>query len=105
MSRAARLVGAGPLQIEFELIRMTEHVSKTTAAQHMDEFYRPFAEVADVSSRAGGEVVPVGLQELHQQGARLVGLQGAAVGDGQDGDAEGLEVAHVAIIGSDERPE
>jgi homoserine O-succinyltransferase len=43
----ARLIGATPLQIEFALIRMTEHETKTTAAEHMAEFYRPFAEVKD----------------------------------------------------------
>ena len=41
----ARLIGATPLQIEFHLIRMTSHETKTTAAEHMAEFYRPFAEV------------------------------------------------------------
>src|SRR6056297_1391379 len=43
----ARLIGATPLQIEFSLIRMTEHETKTTAAEHMEEFYRPFADVRD----------------------------------------------------------
>ncbi|MBN2760610.1 MAG: homoserine O-succinyltransferase [Rhodobacteraceae bacterium] len=43
----ARLIGATPLQIEFSLIRMTEHETKTTAAEHMAEFYRPFAAVKD----------------------------------------------------------
>ncbi len=41
----ARLIGATPLQIEFSLIRMSEHETKTTAAEHMEEFYRPFQEV------------------------------------------------------------
>ncbi|SUZ32441.1 Homoserine O-succinyltransferase [Roseibaca ekhonensis] len=41
----ARLIGATPLQIELSLIRMTEHETKTTAAAHMEEFYRPFADV------------------------------------------------------------
>lgn len=41
----ARLIGATPLQIELSLIRMTEHQTKTTAAEHMAEFYRPFQEV------------------------------------------------------------
>lgn len=41
----ARLIGATPLQIEFRLIRMTEHETKNTAAEHMAEFYRPFQEV------------------------------------------------------------
>ncbi|EPX79119.1 homoserine O-acetyltransferase MetA [Litoreibacter arenae] len=41
----ARLIGATPLQIELSLIRMSEHETKTTAAEHMEEFYRPFQEV------------------------------------------------------------
>ncbi len=43
----ARLIGATPLQIELSLIRMTEHQTKTTAAEHMAEFYKPFQEVKD----------------------------------------------------------
>ena len=43
----ARLIGATPLQIEFSLVRMTEHQTKNTAAAHMEEFYRPFQEVKD----------------------------------------------------------
>jgi len=41
----ARLIGATPLQIELSLIRMTEHQTKNTAAEHMEEFYRPFQDV------------------------------------------------------------
>lgn len=41
----ARLIGATPLQIELSLIRMTEHETRNTAAEHMAEFYRPFQEV------------------------------------------------------------
>ncbi len=40
----ARLIGATPLQIELTLIRMTEHVSRNTAAEHLEAFYVPFAE-------------------------------------------------------------
>ncbi|SFA85947.1 homoserine O-succinyltransferase [Poseidonocella pacifica] len=43
----ARLIGATPLQIELSLIRMTEHQTKNTAAEHMEAFYRPFSEVRD----------------------------------------------------------
>ena len=43
----ARLIGATPLQIELSLIRMTEHQSKNTATEHMEEFYHPFQEVKD----------------------------------------------------------
>jgi homoserine O-succinyltransferase len=41
----ARLIGATPLQIELSLIRMSEHETKNTAAEHMAEFYRPFQDV------------------------------------------------------------
>ena len=43
----ARLIGAGPLQIEFTLIRMSDHQSRNTAAQHMEAFYHRFREVRD----------------------------------------------------------
>ncbi|SFG07682.1 homoserine O-succinyltransferase [Palleronia marisminoris] len=43
----ARLIGAGPLQIDFQLIRMTEHQTRNTAAEHMEAFYRPFQDVKD----------------------------------------------------------
>jgi len=43
----ARLIGATPLQIELSLIRMTEHQTKNTAAEHMEAFYRPFSEVRE----------------------------------------------------------
>ena len=43
----ARLIGATPLQIELSLIRMSEHQTRNTAAEHMAEFYRPFQEVKD----------------------------------------------------------
>jgi homoserine O-succinyltransferase len=41
----ARLIGATPLQIDFHLIRMSEHQTRNTAAEHMETFYRPFQEV------------------------------------------------------------
>ena len=41
----ARLIGATPLQIELTLIRMTEHVAKTTSPEHMESFYRSFQDV------------------------------------------------------------
>ena len=43
----ARLIGATPLQIELSLIRMSEHKTRNTAAEHMASFYRPFSEVKD----------------------------------------------------------
>ncbi len=41
----ARLIGATPLQIDLHLIRMSEHETKNTAAEHMEAFYRPFRDV------------------------------------------------------------
>lgn len=41
----ARLIGSTPLQIELTLIRMTEHRSRHTAPEHMEEFYKSFQEV------------------------------------------------------------
>jgi homoserine O-succinyltransferase len=41
----ARLIGATPLQIELSLIRMSEHQTRNTAAEHMESFYRPFEDV------------------------------------------------------------
>ncbi|MBW4708801.1 homoserine O-succinyltransferase [Roseobacter sp. YSTF-M11] len=41
----ARLIGATPLQIELSLLRMSEHRTKNTAAEHMESFYRSFQEV------------------------------------------------------------
>ncbi len=41
----ARLIGATPLQIELSLIRMSEHKTRNTAAEHMESFYRPFQQV------------------------------------------------------------
>ena len=43
----ARLIGATPLQIELSLIRMSEHQTRNTAAEHMESFYRPFLEVRE----------------------------------------------------------
>jgi len=43
----ARLIGATPLQIELTLIRMSEHQTKNTTAEHMEAFYKTFAEVRD----------------------------------------------------------
>ncbi|SDZ75295.1 homoserine O-succinyltransferase [Rubrimonas cliftonensis] len=40
----ARLIGATPLQIEFTLLRMTEHKSRNTPSEHLEAFYTTFAE-------------------------------------------------------------
>ena len=53
----ARLIGATPLQIDFQLIRMTEHQTKNTAAEHMETFYRPFAEVEASSEKFDGLII------------------------------------------------
>lgn len=41
----ARLIGATPLQIDLQLVRMSEHKAKNTTAEHMEEFYRAFQTV------------------------------------------------------------
>lgn len=43
----ARLIGATPLQIEFSLIRMSQHRTRNTASEHMASFYRPFSDLWD----------------------------------------------------------
>ena len=53
----ARLIGATPLQIEFSLIRMSEHQTKNTAAEHMEEFYRPFTEVEATGEKFDGLII------------------------------------------------
>lgn len=53
----ARLIGATPLQIDFQLIRMTEHLTKNTAAEHMETFYRPFAEVEASGEKFDGLII------------------------------------------------
>jgi len=40
----ARVIGAGPLQIELTLIRMTDHETRNTSAEHIEAFYQTFAE-------------------------------------------------------------
>lgn len=53
----ARLIGATPLQIDLHLIRMTEHLTKNTAAAHMETFYRPFADVAASGEKFDGLII------------------------------------------------
>ena len=53
----ARLIGATPLQIDFQLIRMTEHLTKNTAAEHMATFYRPFAEIEASGEKFDGLII------------------------------------------------
>jgi homoserine O-succinyltransferase len=53
----ARLIGATPLQIDLQLIRMTEHQSRHTAPEHMEAFYRPFAAVVASGERFDGLII------------------------------------------------
>ncbi|KPP87760.1 MAG: homoserine O-succinyltransferase [Rhodobacteraceae bacterium HLUCCO07] len=53
----ARLIGATPLQIELSLIRMSEHETKNTAADHMESFYRPFSEVRETGEKFDGLII------------------------------------------------
>ncbi|KEP70010.1 homoserine O-succinyltransferase [Thioclava dalianensis] len=53
----ARLIGATPLQIDFQLIRMSDHVTRNTAAEHMEEFYRPFSEVLASGEKFDGLII------------------------------------------------
>jgi homoserine O-succinyltransferase len=45
-TQIARVLGATPLQVELELLRISDHVSKNTSAGHISAFYRPWADVA-----------------------------------------------------------
>ncbi|MEL6767072.1 MAG: homoserine O-succinyltransferase [Pseudomonadota bacterium] len=63
----ARLIGATPLQIELNLIRMTGHVSKNTGREHMEAFYRPFSAVR--GERFDGVIItgaPIELLEFEE---------------------------------------
>ncbi|WP_146585489.1 homoserine O-succinyltransferase [Puniceibacterium confluentis] len=53
----ARLIGANPLQIELSLIRMSEHETRNTAAEHMETFYRPFTEVEASGEKFDGLII------------------------------------------------
>ncbi len=53
----ARLIGATPLQIDFQLIRMSEHESRNTPSEHMAEFYRTFAEVDATGEKFDGLLI------------------------------------------------
>lgn len=53
----ARLIGATPLQIDLHLIRMSEHQTKNTAAEHMETFYRPFSEIEESGEKFDGLVI------------------------------------------------
>lgn len=53
----ARLIGSTPLQIDLSLIRMSEHQSRHTAPEHMETFYRPFAEVEASGEKFDGLII------------------------------------------------
>jgi homoserine O-succinyltransferase len=53
----ARLIGATPLQIEFDLLRMSEHQTRNTAAEHMESFYQPFDDVAALGQKYDGVII------------------------------------------------
>lgn len=53
----ARLIGATPLQIDFQLIRMSDHESRNTAADHMESFYRRFSEVEATGEKFDGLII------------------------------------------------
>ncbi|MBY6089512.1 homoserine O-succinyltransferase [Maritimibacter alkaliphilus] len=53
----SRLIGATPLQIELTLIRMSEHQTKNTAAEHMESFYQPFDEVEASGQKFDGLII------------------------------------------------
>lgn len=62
----ARLIGATPLQIDFQLIRMTDHATRNTAAEHMESFYRPFAEVEASGEKFDGLIITgAPIEQLH----------------------------------------
>ncbi len=54
-TQIARVLGASPLQIELELLRISDHVSRNTAAGHLAEFYRPWSDV--VAEKFDGLIV------------------------------------------------
>ncbi|MFV0411412.1 MAG: homoserine O-succinyltransferase [Paracoccus sp. (in: a-proteobacteria)] len=53
----ARLIGATPLQIDFYLIRMSDHESRNTAADHLQSFYRTFREVEATGEKFDGLII------------------------------------------------
>lgn len=53
----ARLIGATPLQIDLSLIKMSEHLTKNTAAEHMEAFYRPFSDVLASGEKFDGLII------------------------------------------------
>jgi homoserine O-succinyltransferase len=54
-AQLARLLGATPLQVELTLVKMTNHVARTTPSEHIISFYRDFEDVR--SERFDGFIV------------------------------------------------
>lgn len=44
-----RLVGNTPLQVNVDLVHMATHISKNTAQEHLETFYKSFEEIKDRS--------------------------------------------------------
>lgn len=42
-----RLLGNSPIQVDIELLQVSSHRSKNTAAEHLIKFYKTFDEIAD----------------------------------------------------------
>lgn len=40
-----RLLGNSPIQVEFDLIQTVSHISKNTSSEHLERFYKSFADV------------------------------------------------------------
>ena len=53
----ARVIGAGPLQIELTLIRITDHESRNTAPEHLRAFYSTFEEIEAEGRKFDGLVI------------------------------------------------
>jgi homoserine O-succinyltransferase len=53
----ARLIGAGPLQIDLTLIRMTGHQSRNTDREHLEAFYQTFEQIEASGRRFDGLIV------------------------------------------------
>jgi len=46
-TQLARLIGASPLQVELTLVRISDHVSKTTSEDHLLSFYHKWKDIRD----------------------------------------------------------
>jgi len=46
-TQLARVLGATPLQVELTLLSLETHKPKTTSAQHLTDFYKPWTSVKD----------------------------------------------------------